>query len=314
MITIKQATEQFLRDLGRRSPRTVETRRTGLNHLLSYLEDEGIPAYSDVSRLTTTEFIGCVRWLASQDYADTSLNSYMASLSRFARFLVLEGLAEFSAADYERLRERMKDIRQAFPARRLPDVPSDAAVMALQTQAQRMPQHTVRLSLMRLRNIAIIETLRATGARVSEITGLRCKDLIANRKAAKVLGKGQKERLIWFDDPAWDSVQLYLDIRGDRENGAPVFARHDRRAKGSEPISPWTVQSMIGKLAEQAGIDEKLNPHSFRHRFATKVLGRTGNLALTQDYMGHASPATTRIYARITEETLSDERAKLGVI
>jgi integrase/recombinase XerD len=314
MITIKQATNSFLQDLGRRSPRTVETRRTGINHLLTYLNDNGTPAYSDVSRITTDELIGCVRWLASQDYADTSLGSYMATIGSFARFLVLEDYAEFSAADYERLRERMKNIRQAFPVRRLPDVPSDEAVMALQTQAHRQPQHTVRLALMRLRNIAIIETLRATGARVSEITGLRCKDLIANRKAAKVMGKGRRERLIWFDDPAWDSVQLYLDIRGDRENGSPVFARHDRSVKGIEPLSAWSVQSMIGKLAEEAGLEETITPHAFRHRFATKVLGRTGNLALTQDMMGHASPTTTRIYARITEETLCDERAKMGVI
>ena len=314
MLTIKQATENFLQDLGRRSRRTVETRRTGLNHLLTYLDEHGTPVYSDVSYISTDELIGCVRWLASQDYADTSLSSYMASIGIFARFLVLENLAEFSAAEYERLRDRMKNIRQGFPARRLPDIPSNAAVMALQTQAHKQPQHTTRLALMRLRNIAIIETLRATGARVSEVIGLRCKDLIPSRKAAKVLGKGRRERLIWFDDPAWGSVQLYIDLREDRENGSPVFARHDRSVKGTLPMSAWSVQSMIGKLAEEAGIEEKMNPHAFRHRFGTTVLGRTGNLALTQDMMGHASPVTTRIYARITEETLYDERAKLGVI
>jgi site-specific recombinase XerD len=314
-MTIQEAIRRFERHLARRSPRTLQARQTGLNHLLTFMDEQGFAPYSAIGNMSTDRLVECARWLAAKDLADASLANYISTLSVFARFLLMEGIAEFTLADFERMKERLKDLKGRTPPVAAPKVPTDDAIMALQRQAHDLPQHTPRLALVRLRNIALVETLRATGARVAEVAGLRRKDLIPDRKSANVIGKGQKARLIWFDDPAWDAVQTYLALRGDKgENGEPIFARYDRQVKGLQPMSTEAIQDVIRQLSQDAGLEEKVTPHSFRHRFATKVLQATGNLALAQDYLGHASPVTTRIYARITDQELADARQVLGEI
>jgi len=83
----------------------------------------------------------------------------------------------------------------------------------------------------------------------------------------------------------------------------PVFAQHARRA-GSQvlPITTDTVRRALNQLASVAGLEESITPHLLRHRFATRVLKATHDLAVTQDLLGHASPATTRIYTKLTDE------------
>ena len=167
-------------------------------------------------------------------------------------------------------------------------------------------------TLRRLRNIALLETLRSTGARVGEVVALRRADLTYERQAAVVTGKGGKQRLIYFDDSAWGALGHYLQVRQDGASGRalaslPLFARHDLGA-GSKvlPISTNTVRSVVNEFCQAAGLDEPVTPHLFRHRFATGVLSATHDLAATQDLLGHSSPTTTRIYARLTEEDTAE--------
>ena len=130
------------------------------------------------------------------------------------------------------------------------------------------------------------------------------------------MGKGRKQRLVYFDEKAWSALSHYLQVRGDGAgrrslSTLPVFARHDRGA-GSRvlPISTNSVRTAINDLCQLAGLDETITPHLFRHRFATRVLRATHDLAATQDLLGHASPTTTRIYARLTDEDTQDAHKK----
>ena len=163
--------------------------------------------------------------------------------------------------------------------------------------------------LSRLRDIAIIETLRSTGCRVGELVGMRRGDLDWMAHSALVKGKGSKYRKVYWDPTAWRALKVYLQARedgGDARGLArlPVFCGHGNRS-GSTP-SPLTtrhVSRTIQRLAKRAGIAEVgVTPHYFRHVFATRALERTQNLALVQDMLGHASPATTRVYAKTDEE------------
>jgi site-specific recombinase XerD len=131
-----------------------------------------------------------------------------------------------------------------------------------------------------------------------------------------VTGKGRKQRLVYFDDKAWGAVNHYLKVRADGAAGRslaslPLFARHDRGA-GSRvlPISTNTVRSAITQLGQMAGLDEAITPHLLRHRFATRVLSATHDLAATQDLLGHAAPTTTRIYAKLTDEDTAEAHRK----
>lgn len=139
----------------------------------------------------------------------------------------------------------------------------------------------------------------------------RC-DLDYRNRSARVVGKGGKERVVYFDHTAWRAVQVYLNARTDGTRGhvlyqLPLFARHDRAAGNDiRPISTSTVRQLFNDCARLAGIEQPLTPHSLRHAFATRALEATENLAVVRDLLGHASPATTRVYARVTSKRLRE--------
>ncbi|MGD9028301.1 MAG: tyrosine-type recombinase/integrase, partial [Anaerolineae bacterium] len=168
-----------------------------------------------------------------------------------------------------------------------------------------------RKRLIRLRNIAIVEALLSSGMRVGELVRLERGHLMYDLRGAMVkYGKGKKDREVLFSERAWAAIQTYLRARQDGVqkgplSSLPVFSRHDRGAgRRVLPLSTRSVQDTFFSLASGAGILERfhLTPHTLRHYFATEFLSQTGDLALTQYALGHASPATTRIYAKTKRE------------
>jgi len=198
-------------------------------------------------------------------------------------------------------------------------LPSQEIVAALLAEARKplslapeLPAgEATRQELARLRNIAIVEALCSSGMRVGELVRLERGHLLHEVRGAIVkYAKGKKEREILFSDQAWRDIQAYLKTRGDGAHTKalarlPLFARHDRGA-GSQVLSLSTrsVQNVLIELASRAEILERfhLTPHTLRHFFATEFLSETGDLALTQYALGHASPTTTRIYAQTKRE------------
>jgi integrase/recombinase XerC len=320
--TVSGAVEAFRRDLGiRRSVHTVEAYTTALRHFETFCAETLKPATAlPVAELTPDVAMAFVRWLqATNPVGHTTLDNYLTAISRFYRWLMLEGRAGFAAADYARLQERLTDIRGRRPPRPLPHVPAEEAVQALLQAAYAIPlpdepntDKGRRATLRRLRDIALIEVLRSSGARVGEIVALHRGDLDYERRGAVVTGKGRKQRIVYFDDKAWGAVTHYLKTRADGAGGRslsalPLFARHDRGA-GAKVLSLTTnsVRSVLNDLCQAAGLDESITPHVLRHRFATGVLAATHDLAATQDLLGHASPTTTRIYAKLTDEDMAE--------
>jgi site-specific recombinase XerD len=320
--TVSEAVEAYRRDLGiRRSPNTVAAYSTALRHFLTFCgETHQAPEEMPVKEVSPDMALSFVRWLQDNNpVSNTTLDNYLTALARFYRWLLLEGGASFSIGDYAQLQERLADLRGKRPPRPLPRLPAEDAVQALVNAAYAVPPPDDpntpggrRATLRRLRNIALLETLRSTGARVGEVVGLRRGDLNYEWQAAVVTGKGWKQRLVYFDERAWGALSHYLQARQDGASGRslaslPLFARHDRGA-GSRllSISTNTVRKAINELCQTAGLDEAITPHLFRHRFATRVLSATHDLAATQDLLGHASPTTTRIYAKLTDEDTAE--------
>jgi site-specific recombinase XerD len=232
-----------------------------------------------------------------------TLSSYMTALSQFAEFCHDEEI--LANGDYVLFRRRLKRVRGRAPERKIPAVPSEDAFQALLAEAHKDRGGTLLQNLARLRDIALVETLRATGCRVAEAVSLRRRDL-KNGKAV-ITGKGRKMRTIFFDEAAQGAIETYLSIRGDADPDNPVFARHDRLATGASAMSTTSVRNVIDRLAMAARLDPKsVSPHKFRHRFGAKVLSGTGDLSGLQDLLGHASPVTTRLYSRLTPGHLAD--------
>lgn len=293
---------------GLNSEHTRRTYGTALKHFCAFLEERGTEAP------TVDHAISFVAWLRERGPARETFKLYLTVVHRFYRYLLTRG-TEISATDLARLEEVYRDARNIRGESRPIDYRIEAVEAVIRT-ARRVPTtlgHTTekrRRELARLRDIAIVETLRATGSRVGELVGLRLDDISKEGKSALVKGKGSKYRHVYWDDVAWRALLAYLGARGVIEaNQLPVFCGHGNRASG-DPLSTRHVDRIVRELGRRAKVQD-VTPHYFRHVFATRALEVTGNLALVQDMLGHASPTTTRVYARTNDEQRKNAHAQV---
>ena len=315
--TITTAIAAFLADLAvGKSPATLTTYRAALRRFHEFLLDfgAGIEAEAEdlpIALLTEEQPIDFARYLihVSPTMPRLTLLTYTTAVMRFYAFLVREGFRV--DLPLPRIAERMKALRGKRP-RALPRVPDDAIVEAILTAArQRVVGDSEQDQQIRLRDIAIIETLRGSGIRVSELVGLRRGDLIGSQQAARVTGKGNKGRTVFLTSSAWRSLTEYFATRQTSNRSIalqPVFIRHDRAAIGRLlPLSTKSVREIVRQLsclAQQA--DAGITPHRFRAWFATHMVEETGDLAATQDLLGHESADTTRVYTRVASQRLRE--------
>lgn len=141
------------------------------------------------------------------------------------------------------------------------------------------------------RDNAVLELFLATGCRVSEVVGMRVEDINLQVGCVKVLGKGQKERIVFFGDRALEYLEQYLV---GRKTGAVILssrAPHQGLRKNA-------LENIIRRITIKAGLDRRVFPHLLRHTFATRALNKGMPLPTLCDLMGHASVETTRIYAK----------------
>lgn len=155
-----------------------------------------------------------------------------------------------------------------------------------------------------LRDKAMLETLYATGLRVSELTGLRTANISLQGGYLTAFGKGSRERMVPLGDAAMHWLKRYIDegrpsFIGNRKTGILFLTS---RGRGMTRQNFW---SMIKKYALMAGIDrDRCKPHIIRHSFATHLLERGADLRIVQAMLGHADISTTQIYTHITTERL----------
>jgi site-specific recombinase XerD len=162
-----------------------------------------------------------------------------------------------------------------------------------------------------LRDRALVRTLFTTGMRREEVANLSRSDVQDGRaRQALITGKGNKERVVFFDDQALAAIRAYLEARADRLS--PLFLRHDLgRGKHAGPggrrwrLSPKGVWDVVKRHAATVGVDA--TTHDFRHAKASVMLNRGAKLSEVQDILGHASPETTKkIYAHYEVSHLRD--------
>lgn len=319
MNSIDDAMKSYVNDVAlHQSPQTAETYAQGMKRFSEFLSASGRSPTDTVASLNANHAIEFSRWISQKQNADNNrlakatLQAYCSSLMRFFKYLLREGMIDLSMSDMERIRSAFHDIRHGY--RPLPQLPPEEIVKQLldAAHAVKPTPNKPRLDLARLRNIAMLESLRSSGMRVGELVGLKRDDLDNRNHAARVTGKGDKQRSVYFDDPAWNAIQEYLKERNDGARGRalyqlPLFARHDRRVSDKVlPLTTDSVRLVFNNIAREANIDIVLTPHSLRHAFATKVLEATGDLAVVQDMLGHSSPATTRIYAKVSSKKMRD--------
>lgn len=157
-----------------------------------------------------------------------------------------------------------------------------------------------------LRDLAILEVFYSAGVRVSELTGLRMKDVDLDGATIRVLGKGGKERIAYLGSYALDSLRAY--INRDRQTAGrdePLFT-----GRGEGVVSQRSVQRLVKKYVLDSGIDKTPTPHALRHTFATHLLDAGVDLRSIQEMLGHSKLSTTQRYTRVSVASLMDSYDK----
>ena len=151
-----------------------------------------------------------------------------------------------------------------------------------------------------IRDNLVLELFLATGCRVSEIVEMKVEDIDLKNGYVKVLGKGQKERIVFFSDRALEYLELYLNGRNRGSVILSIRAPHQGLKKNA-------LENIIRSIAKRAGITRRVFPHLLRHTFATRALNKGMPLPTLCDIMGHSSTDTTRIYAKNSQGKLKYE-------
>jgi integrase/recombinase XerD len=154
------------------------------------------------------------------------------------------------------------------------------------------------------RNRAMFEVLYASGLRVSELLGLRISHLYTEIGFIKVLGKGNKERLIPISTSAIKQLNFYLKERAEQENIAPTARDIVFLNRRGKPLTRQYVFQQAQLLASAAKIDKIVSPHTFRHSFATHLVEAGADLRVVQELLGHVSITTTELYTHLNIDYL----------
>lgn len=152
------------------------------------------------------------------------------------------------------------------------------------------------------RDTLIIELLYATGVRVSELVNIKIKDINREEKLIKVLGKGNKERMVIYNNHTKKALDTYL------KDGYNYFDKKSSEYlilnKNGNKLSERYIREIINKKVSQASLDIKISPHTLRHTFATDILENGADLMTVKELLGHESLNTTSIYTHITNEQI----------
>jgi integrase/recombinase XerC len=271
------------------SVHTIRAYIGDLESLLNHLDTIGV---TDISQL---ELVHLRSWLANQQVkggARTTLSRRAVSVRLFTKWAVKN---KYLARDVAATLATPKGHRT------LPEVLDIAdAKTAMDSLATRASEEETPISL---RDVAMVELLYATGARVAELCGLDVSDIDYDRQTIRVLGKGNKERTIPLGNPAMKALNVWLkegrDSIKNSLSGNAVFLG----ARGKR-IDQRTVRTVVYNALQAIEGIERMGPHALRHSAATHLLEGGADLRTVQEILGHASLATTQIYTHVSTERL----------
>jgi integrase/recombinase XerD len=244
------------------------------------------------NKIDTILLLNYMSYLKQRLLSSSSILRKMASLKAFFRFLMQEDMI---------IANPIKTIQSPKKEMRLPSFLTYEEVDSLLS----VPDIQ---SLLGLRDKAILETLYATGMRVSEVIGLNLSDVNLGAGFVRIFGKGEKERVVPIGKIASSFLEKYVnEIRPKLVNFETDSLFLNWRG-GS--LSRQSVWKMIKRYAILAGIRKKLSPHTLRHSFATHLLSRDVDLRALQKMLGHSDISTTQIYTHLDDKRLKTMHLK----
>jgi len=284
---------RYLETERRSSPRTVETYRRTLEQLRAWAAGEGLPL--DATRLSTAALRGFLASLFDTN-ASSTLSKKIATLRSFYRFLVRRKVTRQNPAAVLRTPKSKRTLPRFLTV--------DDAVRVVEAPAE----DAARDPRLVARDRAMLELLYGSGLRVSELAGLTLARVERGRRTLRVLGKGGKERVVPFGEPAADALEGYLSIRDqlrDPKSGEQHPEALFLGIRGTR-LTARQVQNVVHRYGALGTGRGDLHPHALRHTCATHLLDAGADLRSIQELLGHASLSTTQRYTHVTVDRLME--------
>jgi len=287
---MKKLLDQFLNHLSLEaglSANTIDSYRRDLERYIKFLQEKKIDT---VDKITEEHITNLIVLLSKTGLRSASITRNLSSIRHFHKFLVTEGYSDYDPAGA---------LESPKLWRKLPMV---LHIEEMKKLLKQPPKDDV----LGLRDRAMLEFLYATGVRISELINTKRKDIIPEVELVRVIGKGQKERIIPIGKKSLKWVKKYLQESRPSlaKQNSEDFLFLNRRGRYFSRMGLWKI---LRKYVNKAGIKKKVSPHTIRHSFATHLLEGGADLRAVQEMLGHADISTTQIYTHLDREYLKQE-------
>lgn len=277
--------------------------------------------------------------LNERRYSELTIKAYQRDLDEFEHFLLSSGGIIFNEIAYQDVRLFLaflsgKQLSRTSIARKLSTLRSffkyavqqkwtdnnPMELLQYQSKKQRLPEFFYESEInsiidaakqddhpSAIRNVAILEMLYATGMRVSECCQLKVSQVDFTIQMIRVIGKGNKERIVPVGDQAIAAVRDYQkNLRGQLIANIPDSPYSDYLflSDKGKPLTTAQVRVILNRIVEQQGLNLKINPHKLRHTFATHLLNNGADMRSVQELLGHVSLSSTQLYTHVTKDKL----------
>jgi len=288
-MTMSDEVEGFLEFMKVERNASTRTLRNYSHALNAYLEWRG-DAFSSWRDCTADDFRLYLFELMKQELARSTIRLRFAALRSFYKYLVhRRGLGVSPLADVQlpKLERKLPVVLNLSQMEQLLEMP-----LKIDPGPRAKPWQPVR-------DVAMMELFYSSGLRVSELVGLDVRDTDFISETVRVLGKGNKERMVPIGSHAMTALQKYRQQAGVQRG--PLFIN-----KSMKRLSARSVQLMLKKYLHASDIGFDVTPHKLRHTFATHMLDHGADLRSVQSLLGHASLSTTQIYTHVTKERMRE--------
>ena len=288
---LSELVEEFLLYLGAvrgLSENTVLGYKNDLKELQKFLAPT-----LDIQTITKENLLLSIGQLSKEKKAAASVNRFIAAVRTMFSYALKFGYIKRNPA---------LELKTVKLPKRVPN-------FMTQPEVNQLCEQPVNNELLwEKRDHALFTMMYSSGCRISEITNLKLDDFMDNYHSAIVTGKGNKQRKVFFAQEARNALALYLQDRKkvlESHNIAEPTRQVFINQKG-HPLSVGGVRFIISKYSGVEGTNHHINPHAFRHTFATTMIGNGADVRLVQEMLGHSSISTTQRYTHITTERLID--------
>ncbi|HEY88561.1 MAG TPA: tyrosine recombinase XerC [Thermoflexia bacterium] len=261
---------------------TVKNYGTDLEQFLTYCAEHEVATLAGLSRELVRNYMA---HLASEDYVRASIARRVFEMRAFGDYLL-------------RVQAWEQNLFRRIYA---PRFPRQLPRYLTHTQVQQLLSAPDTSTVKGSRDRAILETLYASGVRVSELGGLNVKDLDLHSGEMRVIGKGDKERVALLGRPALAALRAYLRTGRPAQAGGQA-TRALFLNRWGDRLSVRSISTVVRQSGIAAGIPKKVTPHLLRHTFATHLLEGGADLRVVQELLGHKNLATTQLYTHITQQ------------